>query len=250
MYTMSTTVPYIRMMTWAILGLLLAHRAAHAQSSHAMPPVAQDHEADGVDVDVAGTIQSSLRMLIMQHAIRVGFQDKTRRELGGPFFADYRRSVRVPAQWSDGDSWLANYVGHPIQGAASGFIWLDNHRNTPRQFAANRDYWRSRTTATVFAAAYSLQFEFGPLSEASIGNVGLRRETGGWVDHVVTPMGGLLFMTGEDVLDRFVIAKLEGRVRSPVLKALIRMTLNPSRGAANVVGLRYPWDRSDRPLRP
>ena len=36
---------------------------------------------------------------------------------------------------------------------------------------------------------YSLQFEFGPFSEAAIGNLGLRTDTSGWVDHVVTPAG-------------------------------------------------------------
>ena len=45
---------------------------------------------------------------------------------------------------------------------------------------------------------YSFQFEFGPLSEASIGNVGLRPNTTGWVDHVITPVGALGFMVAED----------------------------------------------------
>jgi hypothetical protein len=33
----------------------------------------------------------------------------------GPFFKDYQRSVRIPKAWSDGDGWLINYVGHPVQ---------------------------------------------------------------------------------------------------------------------------------------
>src|SRR4051794_15920222 len=36
---------------------------------------------------------ASLRLLLMEHSGRVAFQPKTRRELGGPFFADYKRSV-------------------------------------------------------------------------------------------------------------------------------------------------------------
>lgn len=45
-----------------------------------------------------------------------------------------------------------------------------------------------------------VQFEFGPFSEASIGNVGLRPNTTGWVDHVVTPAGALGIMIAEDAL--------------------------------------------------
>jgi hypothetical protein len=43
-----------------------------------------------------------------------------------------------------------------------------------------------------------VQFEFGPLSEASIGNVGMRPGTTGWVDHIVTPAGALWFTVAED----------------------------------------------------
>jgi hypothetical protein len=35
----------------------------------------------------------------MQRSLRVGLQDKTRRELGGRFFSDYKRSVHMPHQW-------------------------------------------------------------------------------------------------------------------------------------------------------
>ena len=57
----------------------------------------------------------------------------------------------------------------------------------------------------VFSAAYSLQFEIGPLSEASIGNVGMRPETTGWVDHVITPMGAFGLIVVEDALDRYAV---------------------------------------------
>lgn len=47
------------------------------------------------------------------------------------------------------------------------------------------------------------------MSEASLGNVGLRPNTTGWVDHVVTPAGALGFMAAEDALDRYVIVRIE-----------------------------------------
>ena len=73
-----------------------------------------------------GAITDSLRLLVIEHATRVFFQPKTRRELGGNFFSDYRRSLKTPQTWGDGDSWGVNYIGHPIHGAASGFVWLDH----------------------------------------------------------------------------------------------------------------------------
>jgi hypothetical protein len=50
----------------------------------------------------------------------------------------------------------------------------------------------------AWAAGYSLQFEIGPLSEASIGNVGMRPQTTGWVDYVVTPLGAFGLIAAED----------------------------------------------------
>jgi hypothetical protein len=202
----------------------------------------------GGRTNIRRAVEDSIRLLLIQHAVRVGTQDKTRRELGGPFFVDYHRSVRMPAQWGDGDSGLTNYVLHPGQGAASGFIWLQNGPNAELPFATTRAYFSSRLWATAFATGYSLQFEIGPLSEASIGNVGMRRETAGWVDHVMTPVGGLGIMMAEDMLDRFVVRKLEQRTGSPVVRAMLRMFLTPSRATANVSGMRAPWYRAGRPI--
>lgn len=80
---------------------------------------------------------------------------------------------------------------------------------------------------------YSYQFEFGPLSEASIGNVGLRPHTTGWVDHVVTPGGALGFMVAEDALDRYLIVRIEWWTGNRFLRAAARMALNPSRTLSN-----------------
>ena len=141
---------------------------------------AQDHLSVGATddeqgTDVLGAFTDSLKLLMVEHAIRVGFQEKTRAELGGHFWSDYRRSVRWPGQWEDTDSWWVNYIGHPIHGAAAGYIWLDHERGDPANISLGRDYWVSRAKATAFVASYSLQFEIGPISEASIGNVGMRR---------------------------------------------------------------------------
>jgi hypothetical protein len=193
--------------------------------------------------------EDSMRLLAMQHALRLGLQAKTRSELDGHFFSDYKRSVHVPHQWGDGDSGLTNYGGHPGQGAASGFIWVQRDPSAPSAFVANRAYLHSRLRGMAFATAYSLQFEIGPFSEASIGNVGLNPDTAGWVDHVMTPIGGFAIMVGEDMLDRFVVKSIERRTDSVVLRAISRMLLNPARATANVAAVQTPWYRADRPLR-
>jgi hypothetical protein len=61
---------------------------------------------------VRAAIADSFRLLLLEHATRIAFQAKTRRELGGPFFTDYARALRTPRTWDDGDSWAVNYIGH------------------------------------------------------------------------------------------------------------------------------------------
>jgi hypothetical protein len=201
-------------------------------------------------ISIKHVIEDSVRLLAMQHALRIGLQDKTRRELHGDFFADWKRSVHVPHQWDDGDSGLTNHVGHPLQGAASAFIWLQRDPQAPSSFVANSAYLQSRLRGMAFATGYSLQFELGLLSEASIGNVGMNPDTAGWIDHVMTPVGGLAIMVAEDMLDRFVVNRIERHTKSFVLRATARMLLNPARATANFAAVQAPWFRSDRPLRP
>lgn len=222
-----------------------------AQDLHGSPSLLEQDASDlaRMPSTLKGAIADSLRLLLLEHTTRVAFQEKTRRELRGPFFRDYVRSLRVPDTWEDGDSWAVNYVGHPIHGAASGFIWLDHEDGAhDPALGFSKAYWSSRGRATAWAAVYSYQFEFGPLSEASIGNVGLRPETSGWVDHVVTPAGALAFMVAEDALDRYFVVKVESWMGNRVLKAAVRMMFNPSRTLSNTAQGRVPWFRAVRPL--
>lgn len=66
------------------------------------------------------TVNQSARFLFIQHSVRIGLQSKTRRNLRGPYFRDYVNSVRGFSGWDDGDSFLTNYIGHPMQGSISG----------------------------------------------------------------------------------------------------------------------------------
>jgi len=239
--------------------LVLASCVVSTASAQVLAPPASPRSGEDADIqdrdstdsrrtNIKGAIQDSLRLLIIEHAVRVGTQAKTREGLKGPFFADYHRSVVMPSQWGDGDSWYTNYVGHPGQGAASGFIWLQNSSYGQMPFALTHEYLGSRLRAMAWATGYSVQFEVGPFSEASIGNVGMNRKTVGWVDYIATPAGGFGIMIAEDLLDRFVVQRLEARTDSRVVRGMLRMFLNPSRAAANVAGLRAPWYRIGRPI--
>jgi len=206
----------------------------------------ESYDQDGTDV--LGAFKDSFRLLLLEHGARLVFQGKTRRELGGNFWTDYADSVRMPGQWGDSDGWFVNYIGHPIHGAAAGYIWLDHEPGAPASFGMNREYWVARGRAAAWAATYSLQFEIGPFSEASIGNVGLRPETTGWVDYVVTPVGAFGLMVGEDALDRHLVRRLEARVGSSFWRATLRLALNPGRALSNAASGRAPWHRPDRSL--
>ena len=232
---------------WCLLAaIILAPLTATESAAQDSLTVGSQDDHDGADV--LGAFTDSFKLVLIEHAWRIAFQEKTRAELGGPFWIDYHRSVRIPRQWGDTDADWTNYIGHPIHGAGAGYIWLDHEPNAPYAFTNTRRYWASRTRAMAWSAVYSLQFEIGPLSEASIGNVGMRPETTGWVDHVVTPLGAFVLIVAEDALDRYVVPWTEQRVTNPFLRMLIRMSASPGRTLSNSASGRAPWHRDGRPL--
>jgi hypothetical protein len=235
----------------ALLVLLLCgSTAARAQDGVATPLIEAPAPEPGSAPrrDVIGAIADSFKLVMLEHATRVAFQEKTRAELTGPFWDDYIRSVKVPRQWDDTDSAIVNYIGHPIHGAAAGIIWLDHSDRDRASSMFSPGYLASRGRAAAFTAVYSLQFEIGPLSQASIGNVGMRPETTGWVDYVVTPVGAFGLMIGEDVLDRYFVRWAETHVRNRAARATLRLIFGPSRFLANTAEGRLPWYRPERTL--
>jgi hypothetical protein len=219
---------------------------ANAQTGHVDPVKTAGAQPS---TDIKAAIADSLKLLALEHAARITFQEKTRRGLRGDFWADYKRSVRWPGQWEDTDSWPVNYIGHPLHGAAAGYIWLDHDPHSNREaFGLNSRYWASRWRSVAWSAAYSVQFEIGPLSEASIGNVGMNPKTTGWVDYVVTPAGGLAILVAEDALDRFLVRWVEARTDNPFYRASLRMLFGPARALANAASNKAPWERSGRSL--
>jgi hypothetical protein len=193
-------------------------------------------------------IKQSAYFLTIQHGFRMLTEPGTRSALKGPFFKDWLSSVRGYEGWKDGDPAMVNYVGHPMMGSVSGFIQIQNDRDGKAQtFGSGRDYWKSRARAATFAAVYSAFFELGPVSEASLGNVGLQPHTSGMVDLVVTPTVGMAWLVAEDMVDRYVISKLERKIKNRPAKTLLRAVLNPSRSFASMMAGQAPWIRYDRP---
>ena len=192
-------------------------------------------------------VRESLEFLAIEHGVRM-FEQKTRAELKGPFFPDWGTSVRNVSGWGDGDNWLTNYVAHPMEGAVAGYFQVQNDpAGRDRQFGRSKQYWHSRLRAFAFAAGYSTQFELGPISEASLGNVGMIKGTAGFVDLIMSPVAGFGLVILEDALNRYVVRKLEVTTNRRWKLAVYRVFFNPSRSFAGVLGGRFPWQREQVP---
>ena len=204
---------------------------------------------DRTRFDWNAALGQSFLLMTGLHTIRVATQSETRAELGGPFWKDYIRTVGRLGGWGDGDTIPTNYVLHPMMGATAGFIQVQNDPDgMVADFGTSSDYWSSRMLAFGWSTAFSFLFELGPLSEATIGNVGMRPRDSSetpmaWVDLVVTPVMGTVWMVGEDALDRYVVNRIEDTGWNSHVKATFRIVLNPCRSVANIARLKAPWHR-------
>jgi hypothetical protein len=119
----------------------------------------------------------SFEYLLVSHGFRLA-RDTQARELllHRPFWHNWWASVKGErlTRWGDGDSFIVNYVGHPLQGAISGYIQVQNDpRGRALKIGRSSEYWKSRLKATAWAAVFSAELEAGPiLSEAAFGNEG------------------------------------------------------------------------------
>jgi hypothetical protein len=222
------------------------------------PVTEEPHDGDDDSGNISGTgdisdksfrWKSATGQALLFLAVQHGYaftQPKTRRDLSGPFFRDYIRSVKSLDKWDDGGRFFTNYVAHPMQGSLLGFVWVQNDpKGKAARFGRSGAYWRSRLKAVAWSAAWSTQFEIGPISQASLGNVGLHgKQT--WVDIVITPTGGGVWLVAEDALDRFVVSRIEARTGNLLVKIAARMLLNPTRSAANLLRFEKPWKRDRR----
>ena len=119
----------------------------------------------------------SFGFLVAGHAFRLANDNGARYLLiHKPFWHDYWASADNfhMSRWGDGDSFIVNYIGHPMEGAVYGDIFLNNDpEGRTARFGKSSNYWYSRLRAMAWATVWEAYFEIGPvLSETAIGNEG------------------------------------------------------------------------------
>ena len=214
-----------------------------------------------------GLLLQSLAFQGVEHGPRIAAADQEDRHLllNKPFWSDYWASLGQfnMGRWNDGDSFVVNYLGHPMQGAVSGYIEVQNDpRGRDLEFANTSRYWNSRFRSFLWQTAYSTEFEIGPISETSIFNQGgytyplnckandaacektaKYTNNTGWVDFIVTPVGGTVMQVGGDLIDRYISDRLIAKHPDRFRYLILRGSLNPPRSMANMLRGKYPWYR-------
>ena len=214
-----------------------------------------------------GLLAQSLEFNVIENGFRLATDDTMRFQLAHkPFWHDYVASVKRfnTGRWSDGDSFVVNFVGHPLQGSVAAYLEIQNSEmQAPIQWN-EPGYWRSRAFAFAWTAAFSTHSEIGPLGEAGIGSEGgftygtkcmehcktsnykpgdhFTNNTG-WADFIITPTVGMLWVFAEDWIDKDISPRLIDVDRHPLAARILRGSLNPSRSFANALRGREPWYR-------
>lgn len=199
----------------------------------------------------------------------IGFRvtsDSTIRDLlvHKPYWHDWLASMQQwnMRRWSDGDDFLVDDVGHPMQGAVSAFIEIQNSPTDSRLEWGQPGYRRSRFLGFLWATAFSTQQKISPVGEAGIGNDGgftygnqcfyhctdfgpkdKYTNNTGWTDLVITPVVGTFWVVAEDVLDKQVSDRLNEAYPDKLWPKIVRGGLNPARTFANGLRWHSPWYR-------
>jgi hypothetical protein len=216
----------------------------------------------------------TLELVVFEHAWRAAFDPGMRYLIAHkPFWHDYGVSLTdyQMQNWSDGDNFLVNDIGHPMEGALYGRVLLQNDPKSFVEIGSSKRYWSSRLKALAWATAWSTEFEIGPLSETSLGNQGgfyysigcgtyksclttppysngVHNHTGlggitnntGWTDFVLTPTVGLGWILAEDTIDRFLVTPI-AREHRILGGRVLRSALEPTRSFAALFAGKFPW---------
>ena len=194
------------------------------------------------DLALGTAIRQAIAFTTFQHVTRLR-EHRTRSQLDGPFLRDWFTSVKhLGTDWDDGGKFFTNYIAHPMGGAVYANIYRQNDGGRRDLLVGEPGYAGMLARAMLFSAVVSAQFELGPLSEASIGNVGLvDPKRMAWGDLLITPALGTAWMVAEDLVDQRVLDGMEGK--NVVLRNVLRLMLNPSRSGANMSRGKLPWYR-------
>jgi hypothetical protein len=190
-------------------------------------------------------------------------------ERGIPFnhyWRDYKQSLERwwEVGWSAGENPMYNYVGHPIQGAITEYIFYQNDpQSRYLEFSKSKEYWLSRVKGTIYNGIYSTQWSIGPISEMTVEKYGSNDRPPwtatnaypcnpkveqcywgvGKVNLVMTPVGGLGWVLAEDWMDKNITERVENRTNNRLLIDFVRCTFNPIRSAGNILHGNRPWFR-------
>jgi hypothetical protein len=203
--------------------------------------------------------------IAIEQTERIVKEPKTRDQLSGPFFRDWFSTVSAYHfdNWDDGGKYITSYLAHPTQGAiAEAIFWQNNdHVRFSDQDFHSAAYRHALLEAFAFATVDAVLWKMGPLSESSIGNVGLPVQwwnrdckalhipcvdRTGVSDMVMNEVGGTALTVGFQWLDKHVQKRVEDRVQSRALIDTTRMLSNPPATVANLVRFRRPWYRDNR----
>ena len=148
---------------------------------------------------------------------------------------DWFDSVRSMNRFDDNGHILTNWIAHPMMGSVSAHILGQNDPEYLANKVGSSDgYWRAKGKQFLFATAYSIQFEIGPVSESSLGNIHQAS-----IDLWLTPTLGTVWSVGEDLAAQHVLRPL--RVNHPRWANTLTIFLNPTRMFANLLAFKAPW---------
>jgi hypothetical protein len=192
---------------------------------------------------------------------------KTRDQLQGKFFKEWFSDVAQYRYglWNDGDKFFTSYIGHPLQGAViEGIFWQNNDRvRFSEQDFHSAEYRKALLQAFAFATLDAVQWKLGPVSEASIGHVGLPphwwdtpyycnllhtycHPRTGLNDLVMNEVGGTVLTIGFQWTDKHVQVPIENRFHNRAIIDTTRILTNPPASLANLLRFRRPWFRDNR----
>jgi hypothetical protein len=221
-----------------------------------------------------GLLLQTIEFNVIENSWRLASDSGMRDQISHkPYWHDYVTSLKQwnMRRWNDGDDFLVNYVGHPMQGAVSSFIEIQNSPVDSRIRWGGEGYAKSRFKGFLWAIVFSTYEKVGPTGESGVGNNGgftygtkcfeLCRpgvnflpgdhytNNTGWVDFIITPTVGMLWVFAEDFLDKDVSSRIPNSGRTHNASRIVHGALNPSRTFANFLRWRNPWYRDwDHPI--
>ena len=237
--------------------------SSKSKGSTPQPQTAGPSVSEPIHIAWGPLLGEALLFATMENAQRVCCEVDTAPELKGVLLSDYFKSIANIHGWDDWDPMRVQYFGHSFEGAVSERLEIQNDPLGKYREIGTPGYWKSVLRAFLFAAAYGTAFKVGPYSEAMIGNVGLPNEYRkrplpkgadygkmAWSEFFINPIGGTLWVTTEDLIDRHVIRREEEAEINLRLLRLSQTFFLPSRSFANILRFKKPWYGEDRPITP